>query len=71
MCPEAVGEGGGAELGEDGGGVGGGGGGGQGGAPDLGHVRHHVVGSGAHDGEALVTVLHLERGGGGRSKGSW
>ena len=70
MCPEAVSEGGGAELGEHGGRVGGGGGGGQGGPADLGHVRHHVVRGGAHDGQARVTVLHLgrEEGGEGGTK---
>ena len=59
MCPVAVGELGGAELGKDGGGVGGGGGGGEGGALDLRHVGHHVVRGRAHHRDALVSVLHL------------
>ena len=62
MCPVAIGELGGAELGKDGGGVGGGGGGGEGGALDLRHVGHHVVRGGAHHRDALISVLHLGAG---------
>ena len=59
MSPVAVGEGGGAELSEDGGSVGGGGRGGEGGALDLRHVGHDVVGGRTHHGDTLVSVLHL------------
>ena len=29
------------------------------GLPDLGHVGHHVVGTGTHDSDSLITVLQL------------